>query len=57
MKLIDFAVAEASFLAGMTATGILMGMPECMAPEQVRKDSAARFADAGGFGRALASLL
>jgi eukaryotic-like serine/threonine-protein kinase len=36
VKIIDFGVARASFLAGMTATGMLMGTPEYMAPEQIR---------------------
>jgi predicted Ser/Thr protein kinase len=36
VKLIDFGLAKASFLDGMTATGLIMGTPEYMAPEQVR---------------------
>jgi serine/threonine-protein kinase len=36
VKLIDFGLAKASFMAGMTATGLIMGTPEYMAPEQVR---------------------
>ncbi len=36
VKLIDFGLAKASFLAGMTATGLILGTPEYMAPEQVR---------------------
>jgi serine/threonine-protein kinase len=36
LKLIDFGLAKASFLAGMTATGLILGTPEYMAPEQVR---------------------
>ncbi len=36
VKLIDFGLATASFLQGMTATGLIVGTPEYMAPEQVR---------------------
>jgi serine/threonine-protein kinase len=36
VKIIDFGLAKASFMAGMTATGLIMGTPEYMAPEQVR---------------------
>jgi serine/threonine-protein kinase len=36
VKVIDFGLAKASFLAGMTATGLILGTPEYMAPEQVK---------------------
>ena len=36
VKIIDFGIARASYLAGMTATGLILGTPEYMAPEQVR---------------------
>lgn len=36
VKIIDFGLAKASFLEGMTATGLILGTPEYMAPEQVR---------------------
>jgi serine/threonine-protein kinase len=36
LKIIDFGLAKATFLAGMTATGLIIGTPEYMAPEQVR---------------------
>jgi len=36
VKIIDFGLAKASFMAGMTATGLILGTPEYMAPEQVR---------------------
>jgi len=36
VKVIDFGLATASFMTGMTATGMIMGTPEYMAPEQIR---------------------
>jgi serine/threonine-protein kinase len=36
VKVIDFGLARATFMAGMTATGLILGTPEYMAPEQVR---------------------
>jgi serine/threonine-protein kinase len=50
VKIIDFGLAKASFLDGMTATGLIMGTPEYMAPEQVRGRAVDARTDVYAFG-------
>lgn len=38
VKIIDFGLAKSTFLRGMTATGLIMGTPHYMSPEQVKGD-------------------
>ena len=40
VKIIDFGLAKISHLEGMTATGMILGTPDYMAPEQVRGQEA-----------------
>jgi hypothetical protein len=45
VRVIDFGLAKASYMRTMTVTGMIMGTPEYMAPEQVRGQAADRRAD------------
>lgn len=39
VKIIDFGVAKTTFLGDMTATGLILGTPQYMSPEQVKGSS------------------
>ncbi len=49
-KIIDFGLAHAENLGGLTATGLIMGTPEYMAPEQVAGKSVDERADIYSLG-------
>ena len=38
VKIIDFGLAKSTYMEGMTATGVIQGTPEFMAPEQMKND-------------------
>ena len=50
IKIIDFGLARAANLEGLTATGLIMGTPEYMAPEQVAGKSVDERADIYSLG-------
>lgn len=50
VKVIDFGLAKTSFATGMTATGLILGTPEYMAPEQVRGQRSDARADVYALG-------
>jgi len=50
IKIIDFGLAHAENLGGLTATGLIMGTPEYMAPEQVAGKSVDERADIYSLG-------
>lgn len=50
LRIIDFGVARLPYLEGMTATGVIMGTPEYMAPEQVRGEPVDERADIYALG-------
>jgi serine/threonine-protein kinase len=50
IKVIDFGLARTTYAAGMTATGLIMGTPEYMAPEQVRGQRSDARADVYALG-------
>jgi serine/threonine-protein kinase len=50
VKLIDFGLAKAPLLAGLTMTGLILGTPEYMAPEQVRGRVVDERSDVYAFG-------
>lgn len=50
LKIIDFGLASCSHQEGMTATGLILGTPEYMAPEQVAGKKVDERADIYSFG-------
>jgi serine/threonine-protein kinase len=50
VKVIDFGLAKATFMAGMTATGSIIGTPDYMAPEQIRGGDADARSDVYALG-------
>jgi len=50
IKIIDFGLAHTAHLEGLTATGLIMGTPEYMAPEQVAGKKVDERADLYSFG-------
>ncbi|HWM88298.1 MAG TPA: serine/threonine-protein kinase, partial [Kofleriaceae bacterium] len=50
VKIIDFGLAKSTFLRGMTATGLIMGTPHYMAPEQVKGDDVGAACDIYALG-------
>lgn len=50
IKIIDFGLARTAHLDGMTATGLIMGTPEYMAPEQVSGKKADERSDVYSLG-------
>lgn len=50
IKIIDFGLARSENLGGLTATGLIMGTPEYMAPEQVAGKSVDERADIYSLG-------
>lgn len=57
IKIIDFGLARSQHLDGMTATGLIMGTPEYMSPEQVAGKSVDERSDIYAFGIILYELL
>src|SRR5262249_19902795 len=50
VKVIDFGLAKTSFGTGMTATGLIMGTPEYMSPEQIKAQRSDARADVYALG-------
>jgi hypothetical protein len=57
IKIIDFGLARSMHLAGMTATGLIMGTPEYMSPEQVAGKQVDERADIYALGVILFEML
>ncbi len=50
VKIIDFGLARLAHIEGMTATGMILGTPEYMAPEQIRGQPVDARTDVYGLG-------
>lgn len=57
VKIIDFGLARTAHLDGMTATGLILGTPEYMAPEQVSGKKVDQRCDIYSFGIILYEML
>ena len=57
VRVIDFGLAKATYLPGMSATGLIMGTPEYMSPEQVRGGTVDQRSDIYSLGAVVYQML
>ena len=57
VKIVDFGIARMASAAGVTATGVVIGTPGCMAPEQARGETVDGRADLWALGVVLYEML